>query len=202
MDQAMALYSFTDRDRSGKVRWTGEELGYSITEKRVSLGEHQQPEYLSLNPYGQIPTVVVDGQTMIGSTAICISLAEAAGGALIPAQADARSRFWEQVFLVTGTLENDAVSSYLSKAGIYNEDLHPLIEPALIPRLAQFASTVPENGWLIGSKFTLADIFAAYVLRIGVDSGLLEEAGALAAYLERLRARPAAQRARFFTPPA
>jgi glutathione S-transferase len=56
---------------------------------------------------------------------------------------------------------------------------------------------VPEDGFICG-RFSLADICAAYVLRIGVEAGLLPMEGALAAYLENLMARPAARAARFF----
>jgi glutathione S-transferase len=56
---------------------------------------------------------------------------------------------------------------------------------------------MPANGYICGD-FTLADIFAAYVLRIGVQAGLLSLEGNLADYLRRLMTRPAAQAARFF----
>ena len=56
---------------------------------------------------------------------------------------------------------------------------------------------MPQEGYICG-EFSLADICAAYVLRIGVQAELLPLEGTLESYLRRLMARPAAQAARFF----
>jgi len=36
----------------------------------MMAGEHRQPEYLALNPYGRVPTIVEDGLVLYESTAI------------------------------------------------------------------------------------------------------------------------------------
>jgi glutathione S-transferase len=56
---------------------------------------------------------------------------------------------------------------------------------------------MPQDGFICGD-FTLADICAAYPLRIAVQAGLLPLEGGLKAYLQRLKERPAAIAARFF----
>ncbi len=76
MSRRIKIWSFADVDRSGKVRWTAEELGYEVEEARVPVGEQRSDSYLSMNPYGQIPTAELDGQVLIESNAICLSLAE------------------------------------------------------------------------------------------------------------------------------
>ena len=75
MAGSITLYSFGDNDRSGKVRWTAEELGYQVEEMRVELGDQHKPEYLKLNPYAQIPAALIDGQPYYESMAICLALA-------------------------------------------------------------------------------------------------------------------------------
>ena len=50
MNKRIKLYSFGDFDRSGKVRWTAEELGYEIEESRLSAPQQREDEYRSLNP--------------------------------------------------------------------------------------------------------------------------------------------------------
>ena len=65
MERQLILWSFADVDRSGKVRWVANELGYEIEERRVKLGEHMQPPYLDLNPYAQVPTAQLDGETWV-----------------------------------------------------------------------------------------------------------------------------------------
>ena len=198
MSQRIKLWSFADVDRSGKVRWTANELGYEIEETRVKLGEHAASSYLELNPYGQVPTVELDGQRMIESTAICVALAERHPEAeLIPTQRAARDRFWQVVNLATTTFEVPVVLYYLSKREVIDAAWAPLWEGMLTRRLPVFAADMPAEDYVCGG-FSVADICAAYALRIGVQAGLLPLEGQLERYLRRLMARPAAQAARFF----
>ena len=200
MTRELTLYSFSNRDRSGKIRWTAYELGYHVNERRLELDEHLQDEYAAINPYKQIPAVEIDGEIMIESTAVCIRLAEKhPEPGLIPAPGDqSREAFWQQTAIATQTLEFPVVSYILSKVGIVDDTWGDLLEDRLRTGIAVFSKDVPDNGWWLGETFTLADIFAAYVLRIAVMSGILEYQGSLKNWMERLRARPAAQQAGFF----
>ena len=198
MTSSLKLWSFADVDRSGKVRWTAMELGYSVEEARLKLGEHRADPYRRLNPYGQVPTAELDGETMIESTAICLALAERHPEAgLVPDERDRRDRFWQTLNLASATLEMPVVMYYLAKLGVVDEAWGPLCNKMLDGRLPVFAASLPEQGHLCGD-FTLADVCAAYVLRIAVQAELLPLEGKLQSYLGRLAARPAAQQSRFF----
>ena len=198
MDKRIKIWSFGDVDRSGKVRWTAQELGYEIEEARLELGEQAQEPYRLMNPYEQIPTVELDGEILIESTAICILLAERHPEAgLIPGQGNSRCDFWQSLNLSTNTLEMPVVMYFLSKLGVTDPKLVDILGGPLTKRLEIFSARMPEEGYICG-KFTLADICAAYCLRIGVQAGLLSLEGRLARYLGRLMKRPAAEAARFF----
>lgn len=198
MSRRITIWSFADVDRSGKVRWTANELGYEIDEQRVKPGDHAGEPYLALNPFGQIPTAELDGQVMIESTAICLALAERHPEAgLVPEDRAARDRFWQVMSMAVSTLETPVVLYYLSNRGIVDAAWADLWAKPLIPRLEVFAGNVPDEGYICDA-FTLADVCSAYVLRIGVQAELLPFEGKLEAYLRRLMARPAAQAARFF----
>lgn len=86
---------------------------------------------------------------------------------------------------------------YLSKRGIVDAAWAPLWAKSLETRLPVFAASMPQECYICGD-FSIADICAAYVLRIGVQAGLLPLEAKLEVYLRRLMARPAAQAARFF----
>lgn len=60
------------------VHWMLIELGAPFTLRRVDIsrGEHRQPAYLSLNPKGQVPTLVIDGRAHGESTALLMMLAD------------------------------------------------------------------------------------------------------------------------------
>jgi glutathione S-transferase len=161
MSRHIKLWSFADVDRSGKVRWTANELGYEIDETRVKLGEHAASPYLELNPYGQVPTAEFDGQRMIESTAICLALAERHPEAgLIPTQQAVRDRFWQVVNLATTTFELPVVLYYLSKREVIDAAWAPLWEGMLTRRLPVFAADMPAERFVCGD-FSVADICAA-----------------------------------------
>ncbi len=198
MENHIRIWSFGDVDRSGKVRWTAEELGYAIEESRLQLGEQAQDPYRRMNPYEQIPTAELDGETLIESTAICLLLAEKhPDSGLVPADPELRKLFWQSVNVSTSTLEMPVVMYFLSTLGVTDERLSGILKAGLAKRLEVFAASMPSEGYIC-SDFTLADIFAAYCLRIGVQAGLLEFEGNLEKYLRRLMGRPAAGAARFF----
>ena len=198
MTKHIKIHSFVDIDRSGKVRWAANELGYEIEEVRVKPGTHMPESYWELNPYGQVPTVELDGQILIESTAICLALAERHPEAgLVPQEQLLRDLFWQSVNLSVSTLEIPVVMYILSQRGIADAAWGPLCANSLEKRLPVFAASMPREGYICGD-FSIADICAAYVLRIGVEAELLPLEGTLETYLRRLMARPAAQAARFF----
>lgn len=198
MSKRIRIHSFADVDRSGKVRWTARELGYAVEEERLSPGDHLKPAYLRINPYGQVPTVHLGDQVLIESSAICLVLAERHPEAgLVPEATMARESFWQTVNVITTTLEAPTVNYFLAQRGIVDERWKDLLADSLPPRLQAFAERLPAEGYLY-EDFTLADIFAGYVLRVGIQAGLLDYEGNLAAYLDRLRARPAALESRIF----
>lgn len=198
MSRHIKLWSFADVDRSGKVRWTANELGYQIEEERIKPGEHKTDDYRQMNPYEQIPTAEVDGKILVESTAICVMLAERHPEAgLIPQDQETRELFWQSMSTSSSTLEMPVVLYYLSKSGFIDEAWQALWADSLQRRLAVFAGSMPDTGYIC-DEFTLADICAAYSLRIGVQAGLLPLEGRLENYLRRLMARPAAQASRVF----
>src|SRR5205085_2265415 len=82
-----------------KVKWTADFLGlpYEWVAVDIMKGESRTPEYLAINPWGQVPAVVLDdGRTLSQSNAIILHLAE--GSALVPADAYDRARMHEWLF--------------------------------------------------------------------------------------------------------
>lgn len=81
-----------------KVRFALEELELEWISRHLKLRgtEQLKPEYLAINPKGQVPALVDDGFVVVESTVINEYLADAHGGALIPkdARGRARMRWW------------------------------------------------------------------------------------------------------------
>ena len=63
---------------SFRPHWMLAELGLSYETKELDMrsGEHRKPEFLAINPAGQVPVMVYDGFTLPESAAIVHYLAE------------------------------------------------------------------------------------------------------------------------------
>ena len=98
----MQVYGDSTSGNCLKVKWLLQRQGvaHDWVELDVMSGRTRSPEYLALNPAGQVPLVVFDdGRTLAQSNAILLHFGE--GSDLIPADPYDRARmlewlFWEQ----------------------------------------------------------------------------------------------------------
>ena len=60
------------------VHWMLIELGepHELVKVDIEAGEHRKPEYLTMNPSGLVPTLVVDGEPLGEAAALLMMLAE------------------------------------------------------------------------------------------------------------------------------
>src|SRR5689334_13970141 len=85
MARPMLVYGDSRSGNCLKVRWTADRLGipYEWRETDVMGGATRTPQFLALNPAGQVPLVILaDGRPLAQSNAIILHLAE--GSPLIP----------------------------------------------------------------------------------------------------------------------
>src|ERR687894_151044 len=98
----MRVYGDSTSGNCLKVKWVLDRLGrpYEWEEVEVMSGRTRSPEYLAVNPAGQVPLVVFDdGRPLAQSNAILLHFGQ--GTELIPADWYQRARmlewlFWEQ----------------------------------------------------------------------------------------------------------
>jgi glutathione S-transferase len=197
--ESIKLYGFGDVDRSGKVRWVAAELGLGVEEQPVEPGANRRPPYTDLNPLAQIPTAEFRGETLIESTAICHTVAEAFDEPKLWVGPREPSRsaylFWLAAF--GENLEGRLVECAVSRAGILGPEYFALHEKTLRFKLRVLAEKLPAEGYLCGERFTVADVLAGYSLRLAIQSGLIERAQ-VEPYFGRLVAREAAKASRIF----
>lgn len=200
MSDELILHGFGVNDRSGKVRWLAHELGLPLDDRRIKPGEHRQAPYTDLNPYGMIPAVQWRGQTLIESTATCTFVAEQfpdRGLVVAPGEPD-RAAYLQWCALFAETLESRLVENLLARFEILPAAFLETTKGSLELRLPVMVERLPARGFLVADRFTLADIEAAYSLRLAIVAGLIEME-AVAGYLQPLMARPAARAAGFFS---
>jgi glutathione S-transferase len=172
----MTLQIYGDRVSGNclKVKWTAEKLGiaYVWNQTTVMNRETRTPQFLAINPSGQVPTVVLqDGRVLTQSNAIILHLAE--GSDLIPKDAYARAvmlgwMFWEQ----NSHEPNIAVARrirFLQRRP--PGDVDPAMMEGGARALARMQLQLEQTPFLAGETLTLADVALVAYTRVAHDGG-------------------------------
>jgi glutathione S-transferase len=156
-----------------KVKWTLEylDLPYSWLETDILQGESRTADFLTMNPAGQVPTVVLaDGRPLAQSNAIIVHLAE--GSPLIPADPYDRARMFEWLFW-----EQYSHEPYIAVARFQVHLGKPVAEldPKLVDRghgaLKRLDEALTEGGFLVGEAVSLADVALVAYTRWAHEGG-------------------------------
>ena len=157
-----------------KVRFVADRLRipYRWIETSVLAGETRTPEFLALNPAGQVPTVVLpDGRPLAQSNAIILHLAE--GSDLIPADAYDRAvmlqwMFWEQY-------SHEPVIAVRRFHKLYLGKPDHEIEHTLAPKgervLGIMDRHLADRRYFVGDSLTLADVALVAYTRLAHEGG-------------------------------
>ena len=199
MTDSIQLYGFGHSDRSGKIRWLANELGIEVEEKKVELGDHRKPEYKAINPFASIPTAVYNGETMIESTACCIHLAELHPESKLAvfAKEPARYEYLKWISICSESFEGRLVDHILANYGLMPEELKAIHEKTLTFKCKVLVEQLPQTGFLVAERFTVADIIACYSLKLAILTGFIEWSQ-VKEYMSPLMAREAAIKSHFF----
>jgi glutathione S-transferase len=191
----MKLY-WAPRTRSLRALWVLEEAGVPYERVRLDLsaGEQKSAEFRAINPMAKVPALTDGPLAVAESGAICAYVAEAVPQAgLAPPVADpARGRYLRWLFFSPGCIEQ----AFLAKFG--NVQLRP--ESAGFGDFDRVfdmvEAAVAKSPWLLGEKFSAADVMISSDVHFGIDIfKLVPSRPALRAYVDRCLAREAFQRA-------
>ncbi|MFN3625852.1 MAG: glutathione S-transferase family protein [Hyphomicrobium sp.] len=191
----LKLYHATP-SRSSTALWMLEELGepFSIELLNLRAGDQRKPEYLAINPMGKVPTLV-DGDTVVSEvSAICCYLADAYPKAgLAPAiHNPRRGPYLKWLFYAPSCIEPAMIDKALNRAPAPRSTAGWADYDTVISVLREAAAGAAP--YLLGEKFSAADVVIGSSLRWGVQFKLLPELPEFVTYIERLRQRPALQR--------
>lgn len=195
--------------RSQRILWLLEEMGLPYELHDVDIRKRRaDAELMAANPAGFLPALK-DGETvMVESIAMIQYLADRYGPTpLAPTAGDPTYPTYLQ-FLHLGEA---GLAAYLNPV-VANAFFAPEAERdnfgvraaqgLFLNRLALVETRLGASPHLAGEAFTAADISVHYALEMGARLGLAAQYGpAVAAYAERLTARPGYQRALAKSPP-
>jgi glutathione S-transferase len=196
----MKLYEFGPT-RSLRARWILQELGTEFEAVTVDLvnGEHRHPDFLRINPAGKVPVLVDDGLILNESCAIVLYLAEKyPDRGLIPTDPRLRADAYRWILFTVTELEQPLWRISKHTALYPEEDRLPadvaLARRDFLPMAAVLEKHLKDRSYVVGDRFTAADVIVAYTLDWAGEAQLLGECPTLCSYVERMYARPRAPR--------
>jgi glutathione S-transferase len=170
----MKIYGDSISGNCLKVKWVADSLGlsYDWIETDILVGQSRTPEYLTMNPAGQVPAVILDdGRPLAQSNAIILHLAE--GSSLIPADAYERARMLEWMFW-----EQYSHEPYVAVARFqvrYVGRAVAELEPRIVERgkaaLQRLEDGLADRTFLVGDAVTLADVALVAYTRVAHEGG-------------------------------
>jgi glutathione S-transferase len=174
----MKIYGDKNSGNCLKVKFVCDRLAlpYDWIEIDTLKGGSRTPEFLKLNAWGQVPTVVLDdGRTLAQSNAIIRYLAR--GSDLIPSDAYLAAKmdewlFWEQYSHEPYVAVCRYHMVYLGKqAGALDENLVKRGTAAL----DHLERHLADNRFLVGDPFSLADVALVAYTRLAHEGGFAME---------------------------
>ena len=179
-----------------KPRLLMAQLGLPYRLIDMAGGKTQAPEFLALNPMGQVPLLVLpDGSLLSESNAMLLFLAE--GTPFLPADRYRRALVHQWLFFEQNTHEPSvAVARAWQKT-------HPELIGKATPEqianwhkrgnkaLAVMERALTGSDWLAGDAYSVADIALYAYTHVAEDGGFdLSAYPAIGAWLTRVAARP------------
>jgi glutathione S-transferase len=170
----MKIYGDSNSGNCLKVKWVSDRLRlpYSWIEIDTMKGGSRTPEFLQLNPFGQVPAVQLDdGRALAQSNAIIRYLAR--GSDLIPVDPYAAAQmdswlFWEQNSHEPYVAVCRFQMVYLGKGA-------SALDPNLVKRgeaaLDQLERALGGKRFLLGEAFSLADVALLAYTRMAHEGG-------------------------------
>ena len=204
-----------NNSRSQRVLWMLEELGlpYELQlYRRDAKTMLAPPELRKVHPLGKSPVITDGDLTLAESGAILEYLVERYGeGRFVPAAADERLRYryWMHyaegsamppllLKLVFDRVEKSPAPFFVRPLlkGIAARVKGTFVQPQIELHLDYLEGEISRGDWFAGNAFTAADVQMSFPLEAAAARGGLDASRPrLTAWLERIHARPAYQRA-------
>lgn len=197
----MKLYGIP-QSRAARCLWALEETGLDYervdTMMRKDTGT---PEFLAINPNGRVPALVDGDLTLFESLAINSYLARKAGGEIAPKDAKEAALVEQWSMWAMTETEKPCLDALFHSLGIMGREKDPKIVAECMETLARpfkvIDAHLAKTPWLMGGRFTIADLNVASVLSWAKTGRLdLSPYPNLTKWLDTCLARPAYQRVR------
>ena len=166
-------------------------LPHELIEVDLKSGAHKKPEFLKLNPFGQVPVLDDDGVVISDSNAILVYLALTSGRTdWLPDDPRGIAAVQRWLSVAAGEVAyGPAAARLITVFGAkYNPDEVIARAHAL---LAKLETELASRDWLVGDHPTIADVaIYSYVARAPEGNVDLSAYPSVNAFLRRIEALP------------
>jgi glutathione S-transferase len=210
----MVTVHHLNNSRSQRVLWLLEELGvpYDIVRYQRMPSMLAPKELRAIHPLGKSPVITDNGSTIAESGAIIEYLVDTYGEDRLspPPRTPERLRYAYWLHYAEGSAMPLLVQKLLFTLAptrapllmrpllkpVFNQMLATLVTPQLKQHMAFWETELSKGEWFAGAQFSAADIQMSFPLEAAVARAGLDASYPKAmAWLERIHARPAYQRA-------
>jgi len=190
------VFFHAPHSRSSATRAMLEELGapYDMVALNLTAAEQRTPDYLAINPMGKVPAIRDEGVLITEQPAILMHLADLyPEKELAPRPGDPLRGAWLRWMVFYGSCFEPAMMDFSRKRepvppmqcgyGDYDSVMHVV------------AAQLERGPWLLGERFTAADVLWGGALNFGLMMKLVPNWPVFREYARRVQARPAIRRA-------
>lgn len=164
---------------------------HELVEVDLKAGSHKRPEFLALNPFGQVPVLEDDGVVVADSNAILVYLAKKASRTdWLPEDPRGAAAVQRWLSVAAGEVAyGPAAARLITVFGAkFNADEVIARAHTLLGRLE---ARLQDADWLVGSRPTIADVaIYSYVARAPEGNVDLSGYPNVNAFLRRVEALP------------
>ena len=164
---------------------------HEAIEVDLKAGAHKRPEFLALNPFGQVPVLDDDGTVVSDSNAILVYVARKLGRTdWLPEDAEGEAAVQRWLSVAAGELAYGPAAARL--VTVFGAKFNP---EEVIGRahtlLGRLEAHLAGRDWLVGERPTIADV-ALYSYLARAPEGNVDLSGypTVNAYLRRIEALP------------
>lgn len=194
-----------ENSRSDRIVWLAEELAipYKMVKHARDPQTMRSPASLwAVSPLGKAPVIEDDGATIAESGAVIEYLLQRYGKGRLQPKAGSSEwiNYLHWMHASESTLMTPILFNLLSKMmQVDAPQLEGFVVSELENLFKYLDNLLSKHAYIAGNEFTAADIMVAYTLMLGrmvpLPSISINDYSHIAAYLDRILARPAYQRA-------
>lgn len=160
------------RSSAGRVYWMLEELGLSYKQVPLDMSkkEHKSPEYCKLNPNGKVPCLQDGDLTIWESMAVNTYLAAKYKKEFMGNSPEEIGLIQQWSYWAILDLQRPAIEWFIQNVFIPTEKRDPAIiekaKASLPPLFKILDDALKSKTYLVGNRFTMADLNVASVVNI------------------------------------